>query len=103
MNVPPWETKSSVLGVYKQGSSTMIAMTPLRELLKRSTLLVNVVRSLKQDYEIVRGSVRTNYKIVDILPAFSPDSGPTGAFRAKADLTLQSVQQTFPLICCLAD
>jgi SAM-dependent methyltransferase len=54
------------------------------------------------NYEIVRGSVRTNYEIVNKLAAFRPDSANAGAFRAKADLTLRSVQQTFPLICSLA-
>jgi hypothetical protein len=87
--------------------------TALRELLKRSGLLVNAVRStrlarhkwgswVRVNYEIVRGSVRTNYEIVNELATFSPNSGPAGAFRAKADLTLQSAQQTFPLICSLA-
>jgi hypothetical protein len=81
----------------------------LREALKRSNLLVNAVRStrrlrykIKAGYEIVRGALRTNYKIVNDLAAFSPDSTPDGAFRARADLTIQSAQQTFPLILSVA-
>jgi hypothetical protein len=89
-----------------------MATIALRELLKRSSLLVNVVRSarvtrhkwgrwVRTNYEIVVGSVRTNYEIVNELAAFSPASGPAGAFRAKGGLTLKSAQQTFPLICSL--
>jgi SAM-dependent methyltransferase len=70
----------------------------IRELLKRSSLLVWA----RTKYEIVQGSVRTNYQIVNELAAFGPDLGPITAFRARADLALQSAQQTFPLICSLA-
>ena len=70
----------------------------IRELLKRSRLLVWA----RTKYEIVRGSVRTNYQIVNELPAFGPGLGPRTAFRPRADLALQSAQQTFPLICSLA-
>jgi hypothetical protein len=56
---------------------------------------------VRTKYEIVVGSVPTNYEIVNELAAFSPASGPPGAFRANGGLTLQSAQQTFPLICSL--
>jgi SAM-dependent methyltransferase len=70
----------------------------IRELLKRSSSLVWA----RTKYEIVRGSVRTNYQIVNELAAFGPSPGPITAFRARADLALQSAQQAFPLICSLA-
>jgi hypothetical protein len=79
----------------------------LRELLKRSSLLVNVVRSARifghKVREIIVGSVRTNYEIVNELAAFSPNWSPVGAFRAEGALTLESAQQTFPLICSLVE
>jgi len=78
-----------------------MATGAVRDLLKRSSLLVNVVRwvrtnynvvrdAVRKNYEILRGSVRTNYYIVDELAAFSPNSG--GSLRARADLTVQSAR-----------
>jgi hypothetical protein len=77
----------------------------LRELLKRS-MLVNIVRSARIslhrlgariNYDMV--GVRSNYEIVSELAAFAPNSA--GSIRAIGDLTLQSAQRTFPLICSM--
>jgi hypothetical protein len=82
-----------------------MAIAP-KELLKRSSLLVNLVRSARIFRHEVRELItrllwgsRTNYEVVNELAAFSPNSA--GSFRAKAPLTIQSAQQTFPLICSL--
>ena len=66
----------------------------LRELLKPSSLLGNVVRSARifghKVREIIVGSVRTNYEIVNELAAFSPNWSLVGAFRAEGALMLGS-------------
>jgi SAM-dependent methyltransferase len=67
----------------------------LRELLKRSSFLVNAVRSAR----LWAGGGRTNYDIANELAAFCPYS--SGSLQALAALALQSAQQTFPLICSL--
>jgi hypothetical protein len=69
----------------------------LRDLLKRSSLLVNVVRSARVFRNKWTSGFRTNYEIANELAAFSPNSSGS-TFRARAGLTLQSAQQTFPLI-----
>ena len=69
-----------------------MAMVTLKELLKKSTLLVNAVRML-------RDGAKTNYDIVQQLAAFSPNS--VGSLQALAGAALQSAHQTFPLICSL--
>jgi hypothetical protein len=72
-----------------------MAAIALRELLKRCRLLVNAVH-------LARDGFRTNYEIVNELAAFvSPDS--SGSLQARGGLALQSVQQTFPLICSLIE
>ena len=69
-----------------------MATMALRELLKRNSLLVNVVRSARTGF-------RSNDEIINELAAFCPRS--LDAFRTRGGLTLQSAQQTFPLICSL--
>ena len=76
-----------------------MATIALRELLKRSSLLVNIVTFGKKVFR--HKWVRTNYEIVNELIAFAPNS--EGSFRAIGDLTIQSAQQTFPLICSLVE
>ena len=70
-----------------------MATTAVRELLKRSGLLVKIVHGW-------RHGMRANDDIVKELVAFSPNSA--GSFQDLAPLALQSAQQTFPLICLLA-
>ena len=76
-----------------------MATIELKELLKRSSLLVKAVRWEREWVQTIYGGVRTNWQIVKELAAFSPNSG--GSLRARGGLTLQSAQQTFPLICSL--
>ena len=78
-----------------------MATIALRELLKRRRLLVNLVHSARELWYKWGGGVRTNYKIVNELAAFSPSS--TGSLKARGGLALQSAQQTFPLICSLIE
>jgi SAM-dependent methyltransferase len=68
----------------------------LKQLLKRSSFFVTTVNFAR---DLLGGQVRTNYEIVDRLGAFSPYSA--GTLRARGELTLQSAQQTFPLLCDL--
>src|SRR5262245_6768000 len=67
----------------------------LRELLKRNRLLLYAVRSARE----WAGGGRTNYEIFNKLATFRPNSA--GSLQALTALTLQSAQQTFPLICSL--
>ena len=78
-----------------------MATIALRELLKRRRLLVNLVHSARELWYKWGGGVRTNYKIVNELAVFSPNS--TGSLKARGGLALQSAQQTFPLICSLIE
>jgi hypothetical protein len=78
-----------------------MATIALREFLKRRRLLVNVVHSARELWYKSGGGVRTNYKIVNELAAFSPSSA--GSLQALGGLALQSAQQTFPLICSLIE
>src|SRR5262245_65071562 len=58
-----------------------MATIGLRELLKRHRLLVNLVHSARELWYKWGGGMRTNYKIVNELAAFSPSS--TGTLKAR--------------------
>jgi hypothetical protein len=83
-----------------KGIHTM-ATIALRKLLKRRRLLANLVHSARELWYKAGGGVRTNYKIVNELAAFSPSSA--GSLQARGGLALESAQQTFPLICSLIE
>ncbi len=71
----------------------------LRELLKRSSLVVNALRSGRALRDKWASGSRSNLEIVTELAAFRPNSA--GSLQELADLALKSAQQTFPLICSL--
>jgi hypothetical protein len=68
-----------------------------KALLKRSRLGVGLVTSTRRARARLLGGFITNHELVNQLAIFAPNS--SGSPKAKADLTILSAQQTFPLIC----
>jgi len=71
----------------------------LRRLLKKSSLLLQMVRSVRRFRNKWGGWVRTNFEIVEKLAVFSPTS--RGPLQDRGALALQAAEQVFPLLSSL--
>jgi SAM-dependent methyltransferase len=82
-----------------EGSSA-INMVTVKQALKRSSVLVNAVRRIKE-FKFKGGLVRTNHEVAERLSVFSTNSG--GSLREKGELALQAAEQTLPLMAALVE
>ena len=67
----------------------------LKTSLRQNALAAGLVTSTQEAF----GGFISNHQLVKLLEAFAPNS--SGSPKARADLTILSAQQTFPLICQL--
>ena len=76
-------------------SSKMLVLTA-KQLLKRSILLVNMVRWVRTQKEKWRDGSCSNYKLAAHLAAFTPNSAEF--LKVRSELALLCAQQVFPFI-----
>ena len=73
----------------------MLVLTA-KQVLKRSILLVNIVRWVRTQKEKWRGGSCSNYKLIARLAAFTPNTA--GSLKDQSELALLCAQQVFPFI-----